>query len=753
MRVLRVPPAVCLLTLLAAPAAAAIRTVDLIVDENDSACVPGDCSLREALADATEGDEIVFALPGPPPWTIRLQSGLGALVVDVGLTLTGPGMDQLSISGDSNADGTGDTRVLTIAASGAPEISDLTLRDGRLTSSADRHGGCVLSNGDTYFRGVRFENCRAWSAGTFDLGIQGGDGGAIFVVAGSALRVEESIFVFNQGGIGGGTTGGGDQWRGGSGGAIASAGDFTVVLRSVFFDNRAGKGGPTAGAGGGGGAIAVLGGVTLVEESTLESNASGDGGNFGAIQGPDGAGGAIWSSADLTLNNVTLSGNSVGTTTVGTSATGGGIHVAGGTARLRNVTVSANTSNGAGAGVARSSGVLQLANSIIAGNLSSSTSSEDCTGLLSSLGFNVVGVNNGCAASLVATDQSGTAASPLDAGLEPLAANGGPTETHALASGSPAIDAGDPGDCLGWDPNPGIDFPFTTDQRGATRPTDGDGDTSVVCDAGSYEAPTFVAPTWLLSVTLAGTGSGSVSSSPAGITCPADCDETYTDGTDVTLTPVADPGSVFTGWSGDCTGTATCQVTMSADRSVTATFVPLRTLSVTVVGSGSVTSTPAGIDCPSDCTHDYPDGETVGLAATPDPGFAFTGWSGGCTGPGACQVTMSQNRAVTATFQPVVVTRTLTVSVIGPGAVSSSPPGIACPGDCTHDFAEGTPVTLTATPGPEAHLVSWSGDCSGSAGCQVTMSIDRAVGATFDTMPFVDGFESGDTGAWSLASP
>lgn len=832
MEAIRDALAVLLLALVAAPAGATTRTVDLVVDENDSACIPGDCSLREALADAVDGDEIVFALPDPSPWTIRLQSGagLGPLVVDIEVTVIGPGADELAISGDSNGDGTGDLRVLSVTATGAPAISGVAIRDGRLTSNADRDGGCVLSSGDASFVDVRFENCRAWSApGTDATGVQGGRGGAIFATAGSGLLVEDATLLENFAGVGGGF-GGASPGPGGDGGAIASLGEL-VVRRSTFEGNQGGQGGQGGAATGGrGGAIAVPAGVALIESSTFVANASGDGRNGAA----DGAGGAIWvGGGDVTLNNTTLSGNLIGATAAGGTSTGGGLQISSGTVRLRNVTVAANLSNGAGGGIARNGGTLQIANSIVGGNTSSGTASEDCTGSLSSLGFNVVRVNNGCAASLVATDQSGTAAAPLEPLLGALAVNGGPTRTHALSAGSPAIDAGDPADCLGWDPTLGVDFPFIADQCDETRPTDGDGDNSVVCDAGSFEAPTFVAPTWLLTVALGGTGSGSVSSSPGGIFCPSDCDETYIDGTDVTLTPAADTGSVFTGWSGDCTGTGACvvdmtqdrdvtatfapahtltvslagagsgsvssepagiscpadcaeeyeegevvtltalatggsafagwsgdcsgtgdcQVTMSADRGVTATFVPLRTLAVSVVGSGSVTSTPPGIDCPSDCSHDFPDGEVVGLAATPDPGFEFTGLSGDCSGSGTCQVTMSQNRSVTATFQPVAVMRTLTVSVTGPGAVSSSPPGISCPGDCVQEFAEGTPVTLTATPDPGARLVAWSGDCSGSAECEVTMSIDRSVAATFDTMPFLDGFESGDTGAWSLVIP
>lgn len=77
-----------------------------------------------------------------------------------------------------------------------------------------------------------------------------------------------------------------------------------------------------------------------------------------------------------------------------------------------------------------------------------------------------------------------------------------------------------------------------------------------------------------LAVTLAGDGSGTVTSNPAGIDCGADCTESYQEGITVTLTATPAPGSTFTGWSGACTGTAGCTVTMDSDRSVTATFDP-----------------------------------------------------------------------------------------------------------------------------------------------------------------------------------
>jgi hypothetical protein len=83
---------------------------------------------------------------------------------------------------------------------------------------------------------------------------------------------------------------------------------------------------------------------------------------------------------------------------------------------------------------------------------------------------------------------------------------------------------------------------------------------------------------YTLTVATAGTGSGTLTSSPAGISCGADCSEPYDADTVVTLTAAASPGSTFSGWSGVCTGTGACEVTMSPSRSVTATFT-LRTAS------------------------------------------------------------------------------------------------------------------------------------------------------------------------------
>ncbi len=162
-------------------------------------------------------------------------------------------------------------------------------------------------------------------------------------------------------------------------------------------------------------------------------------------------------------------------------------------------------------------------------------------------------------------------------------------------------------------------------------------------------------PSPTLALTKAGTGSGTVTSNPAGIACGATCAAAFEYGTSVTLTATPAAGSTFTGWSGEgCSGTGTCTVTMTQARGVTATFT-LQSFTLTVTkagtGSGTVTSNPAGIACGATCAAAFEYGTSVTLTATPAAGSTFTGWSGeGCSDTGTCTVTMTQARGVTATF-------------------------------------------------------------------------------------------------------
>src|SRR5437762_358954 len=154
-----------------------------------------------------------------------------------------------------------------------------------------------------------------------------------------------------------------------------------------------------------------------------------------------------------------------------------------------------------------------------------------------------------------------------------------------------------------------------------------------------------------------------ISSSPAGITCGTTCaaaSADYDSGTVVTLSATAAAGgSTFAGWSGGgCSGTSPCTVTMSTATTVTATF-DVQRFTLTVVkagtGSGTVTSSPAGISCGVSCTADsadYDNGTVVTLTATAAGGSTFAGWSGGgCSGAGPRPVAMGAAGAVAAALQ------------------------------------------------------------------------------------------------------
>jgi uncharacterized repeat protein (TIGR02543 family) len=175
-------------------------------------------------------------------------------------------------------------------------------------------------------------------------------------------------------------------------------------------------------------------------------------------------------------------------------------------------------------------------------------------------------------------------------------------------------------------------------------------------------------------------------------------------------------------------------------------------LSVTSEGGGQVSSTPAGIDCGYSCDAAFDAGTVVTLTATPDPGWMFTGWWGDCSGTGSCQVTMDQAQSVYATFDPTIVDLTVSRTGSGSGSVDSNPSGIGCGTICHAGFDAGTVVTLTATPGAGSRFTGWSGDCSGTGSCQVTMDQARSVTATFDSTIVDLTVSRAGSGSGSVAS-
>lgn len=337
-------------------------------------------------------------------------------------------------------------------------------------------------------------------------------------------------------------------------------------------------------------------------------------------------------------------------------------------------------------------------------------------------------------------------------------------------------------------------------------------------------AGTAPPPTFALTVARAGTGSGTVTSSPAGIDCGGDCSESYASGTTVALSTSPAGGSTFAGWSGACTGTAACSVSMTAARSVTATFDASGPVRGTFGNNGNPWAIAAAgttrIQAENFDTGGqgvaYNDGdaansggqyrptEGVDVEATTDAGGGHdVGWiaagewleytvnvaaagtydlklrvarqpagtsnvrvlfggvdkTGSLVVPstGGWQTWTDLSRAgvslaagqqvlrismVGASFNvnwieiaaAAAPSQTLTVTKAGAGSgtVTSSPAGINCGSDCSEAYANGTGVTLTAAPAAGSTFAGWSGACAGTGSCAVTMTAARAVTATFN---------------------
>ncbi len=283
---------------------------------------------------------------------------------------------------------------------------------------------------------------------------------------------------------------------------------------------------------------------------------------------------------------------------------------------------------------------------------------------------------------------------------------------------------------------------------------------------------TPVAPvqTFTLAVTKAGTGSGTMTSSPAGINCSTTCSGTFNSGTAVTLTAAPATGSVFAAWAGTgCAATTPAvTVTLSANSNCTATFnlSPVVTFNLTATkagtGGGTMTSSPAGINCSTSCSGTFNSGTTATLTAAPASGSVFAAWAGtGCAATtAAVMVTISANRNCTATFnlQPAsTFTLGIAKAGTGSGTVTSSPAGINCGSTCSGSYTSGATVALTAAPATNSTFVSWTGTgCSAStATINVSMSASTSCTATFDSQnPLTAkiGVFRPSTGQWFLDS-
>jgi hypothetical protein len=263
------------------------------------------------------------------------------------------------------------------------------------------------------------------------------------------------------------------------------------------------------------------------------------------------------------------------------------------------------------------------------------------------------------------------------------------------------------------------------------------------------------AQNYMLTVSRQGTGSGAVTSTPAGIQCGSSCSTNYSAGTQVTLTAQPASGNIFTGWGGACSGTSSCTVSMNSARSVTANFMAavastrLVTLTKSGSGAGVVTSSPSGLICASGCTNastNFTSASVITLTALPYSGSTFAGWGGACSGTGSCTIAAgTSSTSVTASFNTTNSTArpfTLNKAGSGTGSVTITPPGVTCDPSCTRSWpviAKTAVVTLVAQASAGSTFAGWSGACSGTGSCtiaagssavEVTASFNITTGTT-----------------------
>jgi CSLREA domain-containing protein len=481
--------------LLAVPGGVGAASIAVNVT-NDELNGDADCSLREAIQAANTDTAVSGCVAGSGADTITLPIGTYRLR-RVGANEDGNATGDLDVLGDvtirgaggflSVVDGNGTDRVLHVRT-GTVVIEDLVIQNGLVPQTATGGsctnqlncdvlaggggpGGGILTDGgtNTTLRRVIVENnqsgrggnagsisCPAAGAVCKTYGGEGGDGGGVY--AAGTMTIESSLIDQNRNGATGAAGAiascgaGGDCFSstgsGGDGGGITVGNAAMALTNTTVADNES-----TDWAGG---VYCTHGSTCTIRDCTIAYNKS-------AFRG----GGLTGTNSNTTVVNTTISGN------VASSLGGGGVSSFTGTMLLDFVTVAGNSSPAGGGGIQRALSTLTVRSSLVADN--SGGGSPDCSGAITSGGYNLVENLTGCGLVVGTGDVTG-----VDPGLLGLADNGGSTETHALTPASAAVDAIPAG-------TNGCGSTVTTDQRGEFRPLDGDDSGTAACDKGAFE--------------------------------------------------------------------------------------------------------------------------------------------------------------------------------------------------------------------------------------------------------------------------
>ncbi len=507
-----------------------VPTAYTVTNTNDS----GAGSLRQAILDANAAagtNSISFSLPANS--TITLSSAYLS-ITDPGLTITGPGSSQLTLSGGNI------NRIFVINGGAIATITGLTLQNGNGTGG---DGGAIYNSGGTL---------------TLDQDVLtnntiSGNGGAVFSTG--TLTVTNSTFTNNAAPTG-------------YGGAIYQPSGSLTIQNSTFTGNSAQFSFGAVGAGG----------TTTVTGSTFNSNSAGN------------SEGGLGNSGTMYVYNSTIANNTT------TNWNGGGFgNLNPGTATLVNVTISGNADNTAGnsGGAERSgggvynSGTLTIQNSIIAGNSNNgglpapdlATDTAGNPSATTSVSYTLIGNTTG-------SGVAGGTGNLLNqtAVLGPLANNGGPTQTMKLNAGSPAVGAGS----TTLAANAGL----TTDQRGAGFARTVNGNT----DMGAYQtqAKTWVGGSgdWNTAANWSG---GTLPIASDNVVIPTGITVTHTAGNHSVNSLTIDAGgtlSITGGTSITTLTTSTTQVTVNGslvlgDSGTTGSLL-VNAANGTIAGTGSI---------------------------------------------------------------------------------------------------------------------------------------------------------------------